>query len=266
MLLRDAGKPIAAERFMHEVVAVYRRNPVPIGAALVDRDNSIDYPGWTRFADKAELASALKRHAEKPGAPRFPESFILPEDRGALAEYSRANPNALHIVKPRRGTGGRGIKLMRNIEDAFAFGEVVVQRYVDNPYLVNGRKGHIRLYGLVASLNPLRVYLYREGTVRFAPDAYDISDAALDNLHAHVTNTALHQGHPGLVVSADANKEDEGAIWSLSAYLARLTRDGLDGERVRADLLASCAASSSSSPPRACSPPKPAQPRDAPSR
>ena len=45
MLLRDAMKPIAAERFMHEVIAAYRRNPIPIAAALVERDNSIDYPG-----------------------------------------------------------------------------------------------------------------------------------------------------------------------------------------------------------------------------
>ena len=112
----------------------------------------------------------------------------------------------------------------------------MVQRYVENPYLVDGRKGHIRLYGLVASLSPLRVYLYREGVVRFAPDAYDLSDAALSNLHAHVTNTALHEGHPGLVISKDAEKEDEGAIWSLSAYLARLERNGLDGEQVRGAL------------------------------
>jgi len=37
----------------------------------------------------------------------------------------------------------------------------LAQRYVDSPYLVGGRKFDLRIYVLVASYNPLRVYLYR---------------------------------------------------------------------------------------------------------
>lgn len=34
-------------------------------------------------------------------------------------------------------------------------------RYLDNPYLVGGKKFDLRIYALVTSYNPLRVYLYR---------------------------------------------------------------------------------------------------------
>jgi Tubulin-tyrosine ligase family len=37
----------------------------------------------------------------------------------------------------------------------------LAQRYVDSPYLVGGRKFDLRIYVLVASYNPLRVYLHR---------------------------------------------------------------------------------------------------------
>jgi hypothetical protein len=37
----------------------------------------------------------------------------------------------------------------------------LAQRYVDSPYLVGGRKFDLRIYVLVASYSPLRVYLYR---------------------------------------------------------------------------------------------------------
>ena len=38
-------------------------------------------------------------------------------------------------------------------------------RYVDNPYLVGGKKFDLRIYALVTSYNPLRIYLYRSETV-----------------------------------------------------------------------------------------------------
>ena len=44
----------------------------------------------------------------------------------------------------------------------------VVQRYVDNPYLVGGKKFDMRMYALVTSFQPLTIYIYRSGFARFS--------------------------------------------------------------------------------------------------
>ncbi len=126
--------------------------------------------------------------------------------------------------------------ISRDVAALAAKPDVVVQRYVERPYLVDGRKGHVRLHGVVTSLDPFRAYLHAEGVVRFAPEAYDVSDAGLADVHAHITNTALHKDHPKLVVSQKAEEENVGAVWSLSAYLDRLKADGVDVGALREEL------------------------------
>ena len=43
---------------------------------------------------------------------------------------------------------------------------IIVQSYIPNPLLINGYKFDFRLYVLVTSINPLRIYLYKDGMVR----------------------------------------------------------------------------------------------------
>lgn len=233
MTLRDAGLPLAADRFMSELIGLYRLDPVRVAGHLAERDNSIDHPGWTQFASKSELALALRRTLDKPWSPRFPATFLMPQDREALMACAAAEPGALFIAKPQRGTGGQNMRISRDAAALAGLADVVVQRYVERPYLVDGRKGHVRLHGVVTSLDPFRAYLHAEGVVRFAPETYDASDAGLADMHAHITNTALHQGHPKLSVSQNADQENVGAIWSLSAYLDRLKADGIDVAALR---------------------------------
>ena len=236
MTLRDAGLPLAADRYLSELITLYRLDPLRIAGLIAERDNSIDHPGWTQFASKSELALALGRTLGKPWSPRFPATFLMPEDRDALLAHAAENPQALFIAKPRRGTGGQNMTISRDANALAGLADVVVQRYVERPYLVDGRKGHVRLHGVVTSLEPFRAYLHAEGVVRFAPEPYDASEAGLADVHAHVTNTALHHGHPKLVVSQNAEEENVGAVWSLTAYLDRLKADGVDVAALREEL------------------------------
>jgi hypothetical protein len=232
-VLRDAGRPLASDRFAHAVLQRFRREPTKISSQLVDLDQSTAFHEWFGLAEKAGLSALLKRGLQaEPGA-RVPETFELPQGRDALARFAAAAPpGTLYIAKPARGTGGQGIFVTDQPSRLLARTDVVVQRYVDRPYLVDGRKGHLRIYCLITSMSPLRAYVYSEGIVRFAPEPYDPSPERLADVSMHVTNTALHRGHPGLVISEDPNKEDEGAVWSLSAYLKRIEADGGDRQAV----------------------------------
>ena len=64
----------------------------------------------------------------------------------------------------------------------------IMQRYIERPLLVDGYKSEIRLYFLVASVQPLRVLWYPEGSVRLAVRPFQHSQWQ-DPL-VHIVNTA----------------------------------------------------------------------------
>ena len=230
--LRDAGQPLAADHYVRSLGDRFRRAPLNVASGLILRNNSEDFFEWSHYADKSRLAAALTARQKADAAGRFPESFVLPGDRAALEAFAAGKTAPpLWIVKPVRSSGGQGISVTDDLTAALHRDDVVIQRYIDRPYLIEGRKGHCRIYGLITSADPLRAYVYSEGIVRIAPELYNPTADRPGGVSMHVTNTALHLGHPDLVISQDADQDDVGAVRSLSALLRRMTADGLPGDR-----------------------------------
>lgn len=79
----------------------------------------------------------------------------------------------------------------------------IVSRYIANPLLINGLKFDLRVYVLITSLDPWRIYVYDEGLARFASELYTPMPAPGDttsakgvekqNKYAHLTNYSINK-------------------------------------------------------------------------
>jgi hypothetical protein len=58
--------------------------------------------------------------------------------------------------------------------------------------LINGLKFDLRLYVLVTSFDPLKIYIYNEGLVRFASEPYNVQNIK-QNVYAHLTNYSINK-------------------------------------------------------------------------
>lgn len=64
------------------------------------------------------------------------------------------------------------ISLIRNCEKLPAQDHFIVQEYLDKPFLMEGYKFDLRIYILVTSCDPLRIFLYNDGLVRMGTEKY----------------------------------------------------------------------------------------------
>ncbi|XP_037083266.1 LOW QUALITY PROTEIN: probable tubulin polyglutamylase TTLL9 [Pollicipes pollicipes] len=162
----------------------------------------------------------LKRQMERAGTKEeaercviCPTSFELPSEYHMFVEEFRHYPRAIWIMKPAGKSQGRGIFLTQRLKDvtewkikdkqftpSFLAGDkdaalgpetYVVQRYISNPYLIGGRKFDLRLYALVSSYTPLKVWLYREGFARFSSAEFTTSQ--IEDNCIHLTNVAIQK-------------------------------------------------------------------------
>jgi hypothetical protein len=69
----------------------------------------------------------------------------------------------------------------------------LVCQYLDNPLLIKEKKFDMRMYVLVTSFHPLRVYFYDEGLARFATEPYTKDASVLKNKFVHLTNFSINK-------------------------------------------------------------------------
>ena len=99
-------------------------------------------------------------------------------------------------MKPKASSKGKGIQVIQSFDEVPRGGgqpQCLVQQYIQNPLLIDGYKWDLRIYVAVTSINPLRIYVYEEGLVRFASEKYDTSD--LKNIFSHLTNYSINKKH-----------------------------------------------------------------------
>jgi len=112
----------------------------------------------------------------------------------------------------------------------------LISEYLGSPMLVAGHKFDLRVYVLVVSMEPLRVYIYHEGLVRFATQKYTMSSTAK---HAHLTNFSLNKSSSNFAAAKELG-DTTGYKQSFSALTKHLIEMGCDPKAVWADVHAVC--------------------------
>lgn len=111
----------------------------------------------------------------------------------------------------------------------------VVQTYVANPYLIDGKKFDMRIYVLVTSVEPLRAYMCRDGLARFCTEQYEPptkKSASSEDLCAHLTNYSVNKDKVNFMNSDTPLEDGVGSKWSIEALSKRIIEDGHDWEQI----------------------------------
>lgn len=159
--------------------------------------------------------------ADYPSQHKDQKKEFISEEEELLS--NEKNPkkgvHPVFIVKPEAGCQGRGIFLTKKIENALAFGDhSVVQEYLPNPYLIDGLKFDLRVYVLLKSVQPLKVFVYREGLARFATHKFQKpTKANMKNIYMHLTNYSLNKKNPNFEFNQEEDADDAGHKRSLSS-------------------------------------------------
>jgi len=81
----------------------------------------------------------------------------------------------------------------------------LISKYISNPHLINGLKYDLRIYIVVTSFDPLRIYMYENGLVRFATEKYSTKDKSCKIKYIHLTNFAVNKKAPKFNKNKDSN-------------------------------------------------------------
>ncbi|CAE7656939.1 Ttll5 [Symbiodinium sp. CCMP2456] len=182
-----------------------------------------------------------------------PQGYILPKAFLAWDAARLRQPEALWIWKPCSQSCGRGIMVFSSDVPKDQMKEMskkrgIIQRYIPNPLLIGGRKFDMRIYVVVLSYDPLKVYVNDEGLVRFATEQYSEAVDTLQSRMMHLTNYSVNKQNPDFVQNLDGQGEDKedaavddsgqpkASKWSLKELQIHFAREGLDFEAMWASM------------------------------
>jgi tubulin polyglutamylase TTLL6/13 len=198
------------------------------------------FPGVWSISRKVELARNYERMARLlPNVYNFhPKSFLLPGQFADLRSFMLSIPRKSErtfIVKPDRGSQGRGIVLVQDADQLDEYVDTAVaQRYIP-PFLLGNLKFDLRIYVLLTSVDPLRIYVYREGIARFCTENYVRPSASnLDQAFSHLTNYSLNKKNEHFRQPDDG--ADTGNKRSLSSVFPAIQKLGFDVDLLQSEI------------------------------
>ncbi|KAM5270967.1 tubulin monoglutamylase TTLL4 isoform 4-T12 [Hipposideros larvatus] len=192
------------------------------------------FPGSFQIGRKDRLWRNLSRMQSRFGKKEFsffPQSFILPQDAKLLRKAWESSSRQKWIVKPPASARGIGIQVIHKWSQLPKRRPLLVQRYLHKPYLISGSKFDLRIYVYVTSYDPLRIYLFSDGLVRFASCKYSPSMKSLGNKFMHLTNYSVNIKNAEYQANADETA-CQGHKWALKALWNYLSQKGVNSDAI----------------------------------
>lgn len=157
------------------------------------------FPGMWKIAHKVELVRIYdKMQLMLPNLYHFhPKSFIMPFQYADLRSYFgqlKTRREKTFIVKPDKGSQGKGIFIIQHASELSNYNESAVAQQYISPLLIDSFKFDLRIYVLVTSVDPLRIYIHNEGMARFCTEPYSTpTPYNVEHSFAHLTNFSLNK-------------------------------------------------------------------------
>ncbi|XP_029696266.1 tubulin polyglutamylase ttll6 isoform X2 [Takifugu rubripes] len=191
------------------------------------------FPGMNEICRKDSLARNMNRMLKL--FPKdyniFPRTWCLPADHSDFQAYTRAKKNKSYICKPDTGCQGKGIFITKSYKD-IPHEHMICQVYVSRPFIIDGYKFDLRIYVLVTSCDPLRVFMFKEGLVRFCTTKYnEPAHSNVDDVCMHLTNYSINKNSQNFV-----HDEDTGSKRKLSTLNKLLESLGCNTEKMWTDI------------------------------
>jgi tubulin polyglutamylase TTLL4 len=89
----------------------------------------------------------------------------------------------------------------------------------------------LRIYVCVACFDPFKIFLFREGLVRFATQKYSNNPKNLDKRFVHLTNYSVNKKADDYVKSGVDDDGEDASKWSLFYRLRRWSMDFASQDR-----------------------------------
>lgn len=154
----------------------------------------------------------------------FPKTWLFPSDIPSAMQYAKEHRNAVFILKPGSGSCGNGISLTKSFANLNPYQRMICQTYIKKPLLFDGFKFDLRVYTLITSMDPLRIYVYNEGLVRCATQAYqEPSESNLNQKFMHLTNYSINKN--SRTYSRDCETGSKRTFSALNQMLKNMGHD-----------------------------------------
>lgn len=187
---------------------------------LEPRQRINHFPGTGFITNKMTLSTT-------PKVPHVLKAFRLPAEKEKFIAYTKNNPEKLWIQK---SSSHRGISIESATTVNLDLDDTLVQEYMSNPLLIDGKKFDIGIYAVLTSVEPLRVYIYEaESLLRFCAHPY--IDTVSNKFNAsNLDSYVVGDDYTPIWLMPSLLRHYIGANLSmkqtLNSYLRRLHKDG----------------------------------------